>query len=382
MAWDLDPRNVGTGLPLEGVRVLDLSRVLAGPLCAMVLGDLGADVIKVEGPQGDPVRSLAPPWYRETATYFLAVNRHRRMVTLDVREARDFARLVDLAMEADIVVENFLPHQAAELRIDTVRARAPQAVWVTVTPSSPGTTEASQPTFDLLAQARSGIMSVTGYADGPPTKVGVPIADVVTGLYAALSAVTGLVARSPERGATVHVPLLESMMSALVNQAQGYLLTGAEPGRLGNDHPSIAPYGPMTVADGAVMVAVGTDAQFAQLNVAFDGRLLEHDPKWVDNGQRVIDRNALREFLEALMAQMSMDSVVALLSAHGVPCAPIVSVAEAIRHSADSSSDFIQTVDSYVGPIPMMASPILWNGTRPKVRFGPAAPGADHDSVF
>ena len=146
MAWDIDPRNVGTGLPLEGVRVLDLSRVLAGPLCAMVLGDLGADVIKVEGPQGDPVRSLAPPWYRETATYFLAVNRHRRMVTLDIGEAADFARLLDLAAQADIVVENFLPHQSKELQIDVVREHAPQAVWITVTPSSPGTSEASQPT--------------------------------------------------------------------------------------------------------------------------------------------------------------------------------------------------------------------------------------------
>jgi len=382
MAWDLDPRNVGTGLPLEGVRVLDLSRVLAGPLCAMVLGDLGADVIKVEGPTGDPVRSLAPPWYRDTATYFLAVNRHRRMVSLDVRIRTDFERLVELAAQADIVVENFLPHQAAELQIDTVRNRAAKAVWITVTPSSPGTSEAAQPTFDLLAQARSGLMSVTGYGDGPPTKVGVPIADVVTGLFAAVSAVTGLLARTPQRGATIQVPLLESMMSALINQAQGYLLTGAEPGRLGNDHPSIAPYGPVTVGDGSVMVAVGTDAQFAQLNRALRGQLLEHEPTWADNGQRVVQRIRLREFLERQLAEMTMESTVSLLSEHGVPCAPILSVAEAIKQNAVASGDFVQTADSLVGPIPMMASPIVWNGTRPKIRFGPAAQGADTDSFF
>ena len=382
MAWDIDPRNVGTGLPLEGVRVLDLSRVLAGPLCAMVLGDLGADVIKVEGPQGDPVRSLAPPWYRETATYFLAVNRHRRMVTLDIGEAADFARLLDLAAHADIVVENFLPHQSKELQIDVVREHAPQAVWITVTPSSPGTSEASQPTFDLLAQARSGIMSVTGFADGPPTKVGVPIADVVTGLFAAVSAVTGLMARTGERGATIQVPLLESMMSALINQAQGYLATGAEPGRLGNDHPSIAPYGPVAVTDGYVMVAVGTDSQFAQLDHALNGQLLQHEPAWVDNAQRVKQRIQLRTFIENVLTGMTMDATVSLLAQHGVPCAPILGVAEAINQGAVVSGDFVQIADSHVGPIPMMASPIIWNGTRPKIRFGPAAQGADNGSFF
>lgn len=382
MAWDLDPRNVGTGLPLEGVRVLDLSRVLAGPLCAMVLGDLGADVIKVEGPHGDPVRSLAPPWYRETATYFLSVNRHRRMVSLDIRDSEDFDRLARLAEEADVVVENFLPHQVEELGVARIRERVPRAVWLTVTPSSPGTPESLQPTFDLLAQARSGVMSVTGYPDGPATKVGVPIADVVTGLYAAVSAVTGLLARSPERGATIQVPLLESMMSALVNQAQGYLLTGQEPARLGNDHPSIAPYGPVSVRDGAVMVAVGTDAQFVQLDRALDGALLRDEPAWADNGRRVIDRAELRQFLEAKFADMSMEESVRLLQNHGVPCAPILSVAEALQQSAVAGSDFIQTTDSSVGPIPMMASPLVWNGTRPGIRFGPGAQGADNNLFF
>ena len=382
MAWDIDPRNLGTGLPLEGVRVLDLSRVLAGPLCAMVLGDLGADVIKVEGPQGDPVRSLAPPWYRETATYFLAVNRHRRMVTLDIGVAADFERLLELSAQADIVVENFLPHQSKELQIDVVREHAPQAVWITVTPSSPGTSEASQPTFDLLAQARSGIMSVTGFADGPPTKVGVPIADVVTGLFGAISAVTGLIARTAERGATIQVPLLESMMSALINQAQGYLATGTEPGRLGNDHPSIAPYGPVSVADGYVMVAVGTDSQFAQLDLALNGQLLQHEPAWADNARRVEQRTHLREFMESVLAGMTMDTTVSLLAQHGVPCAPILGVAEAINQSAVTSGDFVQTADSHIGPIPMLASPIIWNGTRPRIRFGPSAQGADNGAFF
>lgn len=382
MKWDLDPRNVDTGLPLEGVRVLDLSRVLAGPLCAMVLGDLGADVVKVEGPQGDPVRSLAPPWYRDTATYFLAVNRHRRMVTLDIRQPDDLEKLAQLAELADIVIENFLPHQASELGIAHVRDRAPRAVWVTITPSSPGTTESTQPTFDLLAQARSGMMSVTGYPDGPPTKVGAPIADVVTGLFATVSAVTGLLARTPDRGSAIQVPLLESMMSALVNQAQGYLLTGEEPHRLGNDHPSIAPYGPVAVQDGSIMLAVGTDAQFAQCDEALGGKLLSHEPRWAENGFRVTDRDRLRRFLEDQFKNASVTAVVATLQARSVPCAPILSVADAFGQPAIATGDFVQTAESSLGPIAMMASPLVWDGVRPAVRFGPAEQGADNDQFF
>lgn len=382
MAWDIDPRNLGTGLPLEGVRVLDLSRVLAGPMCAMILGDLGADVVKVEGPQGDPVRSLAPPWYRETATYFLAVNRHRRMVTLDIRQRDDFERLVALASTADVVIENFLPHQSRELGIEELRSRAPRAAWITITPTTGLTPEATQPTFDLLAQARSGLMSVTGYSDGPPTKVGVPIADVVTGLYGAISAVTGLLARRESAGPTVHVPLLESMMSALVNQAQGLLVTNAHPERLGNDHPSIAPYGPIVTRDGSVMVAVGTDAQFVDLDRAFGGRLLSHEPKWATNEVRVLERSRLREMLETLVSDMSMGEVVALLVAHAVPSAPILTVAQALEQPSISSGDFIQEADSVVGPIRMLATPLVWNGERPVIRFGPAAAGHDNEAFF
>ena len=205
MVWDLDPRNVGTGLPLEGVRVLDFSRVLAGPLCAMVAGDLGADVIKVEGPDGDPVRSLAPPVFGEDATYYLAVNRHRRNVVADLRRPKDVAFIVDLVREADAVVENFLPNQIRALGIERLREANPRCVWVSVTPATSGGPVAAQPSFDLLAQARSGIMGVTGRPDGEPTKVGAPIADVVTGLYATIGLLTGLYARA--RGLAARVPL-------------------------------------------------------------------------------------------------------------------------------------------------------------------------------
>src|SRR5208282_4102793 len=156
MTWTLDPANVGTGLPLEGVRVLDLSRVLAGPLCAMVVGDLGADVIKVEGPEGDPVRALAPPRFGDDATYYLAVNRHRRNVVADLRDPKDFDRVAELVRLADAVVENYLPSQVTALGIDRLRTLNPECVWVSITPATVGGPVADQPSFDLLAQARSG----------------------------------------------------------------------------------------------------------------------------------------------------------------------------------------------------------------------------------
>lgn len=171
MTWELDPANVGTGLPLEGVRVLDLSRVLAGPFCAMVVGDLGADVIKVEGPDGDPIRSLAPPRFGEDATYYLAVNRHRRNVVADLRDPGDFARVGELVELADAVIENFLPSQVRSLGVDRLRSLNPECVWVSITPASEGGPLADLPSFDLLAQARSGLMGVTGAHDGPPRRL-------------------------------------------------------------------------------------------------------------------------------------------------------------------------------------------------------------------
>src|ERR1019366_4377447 len=215
---------------------------------------------------GDPVRALAPPRFGQDATYYLAVNRHRRNVVADLKDERDFDAVALLVELADAVVENFLPSQFRALGIARLRARNPECVWVSVTPASIGGPLADQPSFDLLAQARSGLMGVTGEPDGPPGKAGAPLADVVTGLYAAVALVTGLYGKTRGRaGRHFEVPLLESTMSALINQAQGYLSTNVNPARLGNDHPSIAPYGPFTTADGLLMLAVGTDAQFAKL---------------------------------------------------------------------------------------------------------------------
>jgi crotonobetainyl-CoA:carnitine CoA-transferase CaiB-like acyl-CoA transferase len=381
--WDLDPTNVGTGLPLEGVRVLDLSRVLAGPLCAMVAGDLGADVIKVESPLGDPVRALAPPRFGDDATYYLAVNRHRRNIVADLRDPDDFERIAQLVRLADAVVENYLPSQVLSLGIDRLRASNPDCVWVSITPATVGGPVAEQPSFDLLAQARSGLMGVTGDAGGPPTKVGAPIADVVTGLYAAIGLLTGLYARL-RGGSARHfeAPMLESAMSALVNQAQGFLATGEQPLRLGNDHPSITPYGPVTTSDGFLLLAVGTDAQYEKLVRILDDETLTERRTWATNDVRVLERDELRTELNRIFSSKSTKEWLAELSTSGVPHAPIFNVADAFGQEQIATGDFLGTMSSPAGELTTMRTPLLVDGQRPYVRRGPRALGQDTREIF
>jgi crotonobetainyl-CoA:carnitine CoA-transferase CaiB-like acyl-CoA transferase len=383
MAWPLDPTNVGTGLPLEGVRVLDLSRVLAGPLCAMVAGDLGADVIKVEALSGDPVRALAPPRFGDDATYYLAVNRHRRNVVADLRDPRDFARVAELVGLADAVVENYLPNQIASLGIEGLRERNPDCVWVSITPATSGGPVAAQPSFDLLAQARSGIMGVTGEPGGPPTKVGAPIADVVTGLYGAIGLLAGLFARLQGRaGPHFEAPMLESTMSALVNQAQGYLATGKNPTRLGNDHPSITPYGPVTTADGLIMLAVGTDQQYARLLDVVNDAELSGRAIWRDNAERVRDRDDLRRELNRVFARHSTGHWLGVLQDSGVPHAPILDVAAAFDQEQIRDGDFVGPMETPGGDVSTMRSPLVIDGRRPAVRRGPRRLGEDTKEIF
>lgn len=383
MVWELSEVNVGTGLPLEGVRVLDLSRVLAGPLAAMIAGDLGADVIKVEGPGGDPVRALAPPYFGDDATYYLAVNRHRRNIVADLRDEGDFARVAALAAVADAVVENYLPSQYEALGIDRLRRANPDAVWVSITPAASGSDLAAQPAFDVLAQARSGLMGVTGEAEGDPTKVGSPLADVVTGLYGAVGLVTGLYARLAGRaGRHFEAPLLESTMSALINQAQGYLSTGVNPRRLGNDHPSIAPYGPVTTGDGFLLLAVGTDGQYARLVGVLGDEALAARSEWATNAARVDARDELRGVLDAIFATRPTEEWLGILGPSGVPHAPIFDVEGAFTQAQVRDGDFVGVMTAPAGETRVMRSPLRVDGARPGVRRGPRRQGEDTDEVL
>jgi crotonobetainyl-CoA:carnitine CoA-transferase CaiB-like acyl-CoA transferase len=348
----------------------------------MVVGDLGADVIKVESPEGDPVRSLAPPRLGDDATYYLAVNRHRRNVVANLRDEEDYSLVADLVRQADAVIENYLPSQVASLGIDQLRAANPECVWVSITPATEGGPLANQPSFDLLAQARSGLMGVTGDAL-EPMKVGAPVADVVTGLYGVVGLLSGLLAKARGHGGRhFEAPLLESAMSALINQAQSFLSTNANPKRLGNDHPSITPYGPVTTADGLLLLAVGTDAQFAKLVATLNDPVLNQRTDWSTNDERVNDRDALRRELNRIFGEHRSAFWLDALEGSGVPFAPILDVAGAFGQDQIAQGDFVGTMTTPSGDTLAMRTPLRVDGRRPVIRRGPRTLGQDTDEVF
>lgn len=382
--WPEDAASRATGLPLEGVRVLDLSRILAGPLCVLAAADLGADVIKVEAPvHGDGVRAFAPPVFGRDATYYLAVNRNRRSIAVDLSTDEGRALVERLARSADAVVENFLPHQLDALGLAALRDELDDVVWVSVRGAASTGPLADAPSFDLLAQARSGLMSVTGAPGGPPMKVGAPVADVVTGLYAAIALLAGLFARASRGGAArrFEVGLLEATMTALVNRAQGCLVTGADPGRLGNDHPNIVPYGPVATGDGDLVLAVATAAQFGALCGALGAPELATDARFSTNAARVANRVELDEALRTHLAARSAIEWALVLRDVGVPCGPVHSVASALEDPQLAEGGLVATATTTAGTFRMLRSPIRVDGEWLPVRRPPPSLDGDGDEI-
>ncbi len=364
--------------PLAGVRVLDLSRVLAGPFCCTVLADLGADVLKVERPGvGDDTRRWGPPFHGEDAAYFFSVNRDRRSLALDLTTAPGRAVVARLVAAADVVVENFLPRHLSALGLAALREQA-AAVWVSVRGAGGDGPDGDGPGYDVMAQARSGLMSVTGTTG--PTKVGVAVADVVSGLYAAVGAVAGLVTRDQHSAALrVEVGLLEAAVSMLVNQASNALVGGVVPGPTGNDHPNIAPYGPVPCADTELVLGAGNDAQFRALCDAVGVAPVAH---WSTNAGRVADRVALQQALAGALSRRSARDWVPVLTAAGVPCAPVQDLA-AVQHDPQIvATGLLQTLEHPAGPVRVVGSPLRLDEQRPQVRRAPPLLGQHTDEVL
>src|ERR1700742_4563509 len=292
--------------PLDGILVADFSRVLAGPLAAMSLGDLGADVVKVERPDGgDDTRAWGPPFVEEGATYYLGLNRNKRSVTLDFKDPGDLALARELCARADVVVESFRPGTSDRLGLgyDDVRPANPGVVYCSISAFGSGEQAAALPGYDLLLQAVSGLMSVTGESDGRPLKVGAALIDMICGLYAANAVLAALHARATTRtGQRVHVSLMDSALSALLNQGSAFLNAGVVPGRLGNRHPSITPYETFRAADGDFAVACGNDTLFRRLCGAIGRPALPDDARFATNAVRLENREALGAELEAAFA--------------------------------------------------------------------------------
>jgi len=319
--------------PLHGLLVADFSRVLAGPYAAMTLGDLGADVIKVERPgTGDDTRAWGPPWRDGEATYYLGLNRNKRSVALDLADPADRALARRLGERADVLVESFRPGLMASWGLDgdALRDVNPGLVSCSVTAFGSGEGAAGLPGYDLLLQAMGGLMSVTGEPDGRPLKVGAAVVDLVCGLLCVVGIQAALAERAATgRGRHVEVSLLAAALTSLLNQGSGWVLAGVLPRRRGNRHPSIAPYETYDGADRPFALAAGNDRLFARLCAAIGEPALARDARFATNAARVANVDALGERLGAVFATASADHWVALLRAAGVPAGPINDVAEA-----------------------------------------------------
>ncbi|WP_435200510.1 CaiB/BaiF CoA transferase family protein [Janibacter sp. GS2] len=378
-----DPDSGGA---LGGVRVLDLSRVLAGPYLTMLLGDLGADVIKVERPDGDDTRGWGPPHFDGDATYFLAVNRNKRTLVADLRQERDREAVLRLARRADVVVENFRPGVADRLGVGEadIRALAPAVVYCSISAFGDAPQARALPGYDLLVQAVGGMMSVTGTQESGPTKAGVAVVDVLAGLHASSGVLAAL--RHAERtgeGQHVRVSLLGTALASLVNQSSAYLLTGTVPGRMGNAHPSLAPYETYRCADGEIVLAVGNDRQFRDLVGAIDAPGLAEDPRFATNADRVAHRDALRTTLERLFATADVGTLVPQLLARGVPAGAVNDLAGAFAHAEGLGLDVIaevgepgRTVRTAASPMRLSSTPVTYR--TPPPRLPPHGSGGPH----
>jgi crotonobetainyl-CoA:carnitine CoA-transferase CaiB-like acyl-CoA transferase len=368
--------------PLTGIRVVDCSTVLAGPYCTMVLGDLGADVIKVEPIEGDATRGWGPPWVGDdaagtrTATYYLSVNRNKRSLRLDLRQEAGREVLRTLLRGADVVVENFRVGGFAKLGFDDGTLAELNSRLVHLAISGFGTTgpDAAKPGYDFVIQAVSGLMSITGEPEGRPLKVGVAITDVVTGIFGAVSIIASLLARERGRasGQRIDVSLLQSTLAVLVNQAQSTLATGAAPGRLGNAHPSIVPYETFTTADGAIAVGVGSEKQWRALCAALELDRLADDPRFATNGLRVMNRSELIGALNARFGEQRSSEWLPILDAAGIPAGQIRDLREAFESpQAQATGARVPLDHPVLGSVDQVASPISLSATPTDIRRPP-----------
>ena len=368
-----------TGGALGGLLVADFSRVLAGPYLTMLLGDLGATVVKVESPDGDQTRRWGPPWRDGGSTYYLAVNRGKRSVVLDLADDRDRRLAVTLASHADVLVENMMPGRMARFGLDyrTLSALNPGLVYCSLTGFGTQPAAASLPGFDLVAQAASGLMSVTGDAAGPATKVGVAVVDVLCGLHATVGILAALQARARSgRGQLVEANLMLSALSALTNQAAGYLAAGVVPSRLGNAHPSVAPYEVFPVRDGEIVIAAGTDRQFTSLCRALGLPQIATDERFATNSARVSHRDELREALVQCLRPLLKAEALHLLHETGVPAGPVNDMAEAFELARSLGLDAIWQVDG----VPQVRTPFQLSCDPPRPTSGaPALDGQGAD---
>ncbi|MEG0412697.1 MAG: CaiB/BaiF CoA-transferase family protein [Comamonas sp.] len=399
------PSTASTPGALSGIKVLDLSRVLAGPWATQMLADLGADVIKVERPvDGDDTRHWGPPFLKDDAgndtreaSYFTACNRNKRSITIDMAHPEGQALLRRMAAEADVLVENFKVGGLAQygLDYDSLKTLNPKLIYCSITGFGQDGPYAERAGYDLMVQAMCGLMSITGHADaqpgGGPLKVGVAVIDVFTGLYASNAILAAINARDSTRngsgtGQYIDMALLDVGMAVLANQAAGFLATGQTPERAGNTHPSLAPYQDFKTSDGNVLLAIGNDGQFARFCAAVHQPAQARDARFATNTGRVQHRAALLEWLQPLMQTRTTADWIALLQDKAVPCGPINTVAQAFDDPQVQARGIRMTLPRQAGndiaQVATVASPMRLSATPVSYRSAPPTLGQHTQEVL
>ena len=364
-----------TAGPLAGLLVADFSRVLAGPYCTMLLADLGADVIKVEGPGGDDTRGWVPPSRGGVSTYYLAINRNKRSVALDLRDEADRTAAAELARRADILVENFKPGGLNRFGLDysAVRAANPAIIYASISGFGAGGGK-GLPGYDLMVQAISGLMSLTGEPDGPPLRAGISVCDVLCGLHTAVGILAALNHRA-RTGAGQHLNanLLSSALSGMVNQSSAYAAGGVVPFRMGNSHPSLYPYEPLPTGDGDLIITSGNDRQFRALCEVLGAPELADDPRFAANEGRTANREQLRPLLVERLRRRPAAEWFRDLIAAGVPCGPINTVDGGVAFAERVGLAPIVTAGQGAAGVPTIANPLSFSATAPRYDLPPPA---------
>jgi crotonobetainyl-CoA:carnitine CoA-transferase CaiB-like acyl-CoA transferase len=388
--------------PLSGLLVVDCSTVLAGPYCTMLLGDLGADVVKVEPPDGDATRGWGPPWVgsaaagTRTAAYYLAINRNKRSLRLDLKTPDGVEVLRRLLGRGDVVVENFRVGGFARLGFDdeVLHRLNPALVHLAISGFGPTGPAAALPGYDFGVQAASGLMSITGAPDaegGGPTKVGVAISDVVTGMLGAVSVLAAIVGRERDRdgqsgpggGQRIDISLLGATLASLVNQAQNAFVSGVAPGRLGNAHPNIVPYETFDTADRPIALAVGSERQWARLCEVLGAPELAADPRFATNGDRVVRRAELRPILAARFRDRGAEAWLAALDEASVPCSPINDIVSAFASAEAGALDMVVEQETRAwGLIRQVGLPFKLSATPATLRRPPPGLGEQTDEIL
>lgn len=369
--------------PLDGLLVADFSRILAGPYSTMLLGDLGATVIKVESPAGDDTRSWMPPERDGVATYYMAINRNKRSIILDFKDPADLKLARELGARADIFIENFKPGGLKRFGLDyeTIRQRNAGLIYASI--SGFGTAQgASLPGYDVVVQAVSGLMSLTGDADGPAYRSGISVFDVMAGMHATIGILAALNHRNRTgEGQHIEISLLASALSGMVNQTSAYVAGGVIPTRMGNAHPSLFPYGPFPTADLELVIAAGNNGQFNKLCELLGIPELPRDPRFAN----VPDRNHNREMLHPLLVERlrtkTANEWFQILSAAGIPCGPINNVEGGIALAQQLGLDPVVEVGDGEDAIPMVRNPISFSRTPPGYTLPPPTRGQDSEQI-